>query len=822
MNNLLSGKHSIKPVPILYLDENRFIAHQVKLRLEWNGYHVETLDNEADFLYRLHHGTYQLLIIDCATPKAGAFAFLETLRNKNLHTPAILVCQQPDRDMISKSLHAGCVDLLLKELPADKFYAKLSLSIFLFLNRQNHKLQEKKVPHEPLPGAPDLTIATENPGYWEYLPVQNQVNWLSNNHTLIKTSSYSDFKEHIHPDDRAHVRTQNNICLFSQQPVEYTFRYLDSNDTDTSYHIKLKAETDKLGMVKRLSGTITKLPRQLQPDPTTQLKLSFLEQTTDAVMICDENNQIISLNPALANLTGYSEESLIKQQNSLITPPTGNFDFSAIDAFMADSFFWQGESHIHHKDGHTIPVWQSTSVLKNSNGHITQSISVFRDISQQQALIASITRQANYDHLTGLPNRILFMDRLDNAIKQTKRNKRLLAVMLLDLNKFKWINDTLGHHAGDQLLQETAFILEAIIRDSDTVARLGGDEFAIITPNLEKAADAEAIPRKIFQAFSQPVYIDQQEIYISASIGIAIYPDYSHDIESLLDHADKAMYMAKNSHGLNEYRFFTPSLQLETKHRQELIDNLRQALKNREFSLEYQPVLDINNNRVIFAEALLRWNHPKQGNISLDEFLPAAEDSGLIKEIGLWVIEQIACHFQRWTSHNIPAVQISMNQSVSQYHSPECHREWLEILSQNHIAPHRMIFEVTEALFLDSQENLSQPLKKLQQAGIQIALDKFGTGYASLTSLKKSPASIIKIDRSFIRNMVNDNTDAAMVETIILMADKLNINVIATGVENQQQFSMLRSKCRYAQGYFFSKPLAVNDFEQYVLKHNAA
>ncbi len=804
---------------ILYLDNNSFLVAQIKMRLEWKGYQVTTTNNEQEFIAKIHRQSYDLLIVDFLTPSPNAFALLERLKAQHAMSPTIIVSDKKNCRQITKAMHLGCIDYVVKKTLIQKYFDQLSLSIFqVFEKQQFQKIQLKK-PKNILHHSSNTSLSP-NTTHWEYLPSQNLVHWSPPQNPTKSTLSYDEFTAKIHLEDLARFKTQNNICLFSHEPVEYVFRYLSDNILVTTYRTRINADVDSNGVVKRLHGNLQVLSSQQLTDQNLHLKLSFLDNTADAVFITDAKKQIISVNDAFTAISGYTEQEILKQKSFILNTEKFNKDFfKQVAEQLKNKHFWQGEVLIRHRDGHYLPVWQSISILKDASGRISQSISVLRDISQQKAYEESIQFRANYDPLTQLPNRTLFLDRLTSAIKLTKRNNNKLALMLLDLDKFKWINDSLGHHAGDILLQETAKKLQTAVRNSDTVARLGGDEFSIIVPELDKATDAELIVSKIFDAFKQPIFIDQQEVFISGSIGITIFPDDGNDSDRLQKNADSAMYMAKNN-GRNSYYYYTPALQQEAKKRLKLINDMRSAMANREFSLHYQPIMDVVTQKVACAETLLRWNQPQSGYIPLNDFIPVAEDSGLIREIGNWVMEEVASNIQRWSTIGLPPLQVSLNQSVAQYNLSECHIKWLSILKNKHISPGCITFEVSEKIFIEEKYNYLNSIEKLKQEGIHISLDGFGTGYSSLSYLKKFPVDVIKIDRSYIHSMINDPTNAILVETIITLANKLGIKVIATGVEKQEQLALLNRQCRYAQGYYFSKPLPLNEFEEFIKIHN--
>lgn len=804
---------------ILYLEKNNFLGNQVKMRLEWKGYQIAAINNENAFLANVRGQSYDLLIIDFLTPISNVFSLLEHLKQQSISTPIIVVSDERDFNQVINVMHLGCKDYLVKSPLIQDYVDQISLSIFkTFEKLQNHKTFADENYNIPVHST---KIQPDNISNWEYCLSKELVHWHPPQKITKITLPYEEFTAKIHPEDLALVKTQNNICLFSQQPVEYSFRYLSDDIQETTFHCQIKAEVDSNGMVKRLYGQLQKSSSKQLTDQNLRLKLSFLDNTVDAIFITDAQKKIVSVNAAFTAITGYSDKEVIKKSTSIINTEqfnTGFFNKVAVE--LKNRSFWQGEVLVRHKNGHSVPVWQSSYILKDTADNMVQSITVLKDISQQKAYEESIKIQANYDHLTQLPNRTLFLDRLNNAIKRTSRNKSKLALMLLDLNKFKWINDNLGHHAGDILLQETAKILQKAVRSSDTVARLGGDEFSIILSELDKATDAELIVEQVFNAFKRAIYIDQQEVYISGSIGITIYPDDGEEIDTLQKNADSAMYMAKGK-GRNSSYYYTQALQQENEKRLKLIDDMRSAIVDQQFTLHYQPIIDIETQKVASAETLLRWNHPQEGNIPLNDFMSIAEESGLIRDIGNWAIEEVASNMQVWMTRGLPPLHISLNQSVAQYSLSECHVEWLDILKKKQISPQSITFEISEKVFFEEKNNYLNSIEKLKKEGIQISLDSFGTGYSSLSYLKKFPVDVIKIDRSYIHSMIDDPTNAILVETIVLLANKLGIKVIATGVENKEQLALLKQQCRYAQGYYFSKPLPLPEFEVFMEIQNS-
>jgi predicted signal transduction protein with EAL and GGDEF domain len=368
---------------------------------------------------------------------------------------------------------------------------------------------------------------------------------------------------------------------------------------------------------------------------------------------------------------------------------------------------------------------------------------------------------------------------------------------------------------GDLLLQETASRLEASMRDSDTVARLGGDEFTVILPRVENRADVEIIAEKIFESFRKPVNIEGNEVFIACSIGIAVFPDDGEDVDALQKNADSAMYSAKQE-GCNRFHHYTPQLQAETERRLKIITLLRSAIEKRELELYFQPIIDLETHEITSVEALLNWKQPELGLVGPAEFIPMAEETGLIKPIGNWVMTEVAITLRRWQRMGLKPIQIAVNKSVAEFSLGCCCEEWLDILEYYTVSPKYIIIEITESVLMSNAENSLSVIKKLRDNGMKISLDDFGTGYSSLSYLKKFPVDMLKIDRSFIKDIPSD---FILVETILALADKMGITAIAEGVETEAQLDFLTGQqCRYAQGYYFSKPLPLAELEQFRLQ----
>jgi len=433
-------------------------------------------------------------------------------------------------------------------------------------------------------------------------------------------------------------------------------------------------------------------------------------------------------------------------------------------------------------------------------------LTVIHDITRRKKNEAKIAFQTNYDVLTELPNRSLFADRLSQAISIARREQTMVALLCIDLDNFKVINDTRGHSAGDRLLQQVTRRLLSAVREEDTVARLGGDEFTIILPGIGKEAAASVGAETILSVISQPFMLDDHEIHITASIGITTFPGDGSDVEELLKNADVALYRAK-SQGRGAFQFYTPQIQAEVTERVELERGLRQALARDELVLYYQPLFDPARQRVIGAEALIRWNHPQHGLLAPDKFISIAEDSGLIVPIGEWVIEQAGAQLTTWEAHGFTGLRVAVNLSMRQLGDANLALCVERVVQTHSLDPGQLELEITESLFVDHSPKTMAVLQHLKSLGVTLAIDDFGTGYSSLSYLKRFPIDTLKIDQSFIRDVTNDTDSAAIVDAIVAMAHRLNLHVVGEGVETQEQLTFLNiAGCDIVQGYLLGRP----------------
>lgn len=547
-------------------------------------------------------------------------------------------------------------------------------------------------------------------------------------------------------------------------------------------------------------------------------------ETHEAIVITDAAANVIRVNQAFERITGYNSADIIGKKPNFLKPQHHNEMLYTQMWQQILSGYWHGELWDKHKSGRDCIKEATITAVKNTNGETTQYVCIFNDITQRKEAEKEIKYLAFFDQLTGLPNRRLLQDRLKQALAASHRNHRVGAVLFIDMDNFKSLNDTRGHDIGDLLLQQVAQRLESCMRKNDTAARLGGDEFVVLLEDLSKksleaATQTKLIGEKILTILNQPYQLATFEHRSTPSIGAVLFKGHEQTIEELLKRADIAMYQAKTS-GRNTLRFFDPQMQTNINNRVALETELRTALQEQQFLLHYQ--MQVNHQgHVIGAEALIRWQSPQRGMVSPLAFIPLAEETNLILPIGTWVLETACAQLKAW-KNNLYAqhLQLSVNVSAKQFYQSDFVTQVCEILSRNAIKPNKLKLEITESLLLDNLNDSIEKMNALQKIGVTFSIDDFGTGYSSLAYLTQLPLDQLKIDQSFVRNIGLKPSDAVIVQTIIGMANNLGIEVIAEGVETQEQRIFLeQQQCKLYQGYLFSKPAPLEAFENLLLRN---
>ena len=552
--------------------------------------------------------------------------------------------------------------------------------------------------------------------------------------------------------------------------------------------------------------------RHLMQEKLQQAATVF-ESTAEGVLITDTRQRITAVNRAFSEITGYSEIEALGNTPRLMA--SGQHDsafFVAMWHQLTAEGHWQGEIYNRRKNDELYPSWLTINAVRNSDGFITHFVAVFADISSLKHAQARLDYQAHHDPLTGLPNRTLFESRLHSALIDQQDSGSQGAVLFLDLDRFKHINDSLGHPVGDLLLKSIATRLKEQLRDIDTVARLGGDEFIILLPGLQQPSDADHIASKLLDCFSAAFQAGEHEFFISASIGSSFYPKDGCDVASLIKNADAAMYRSK-AKGRNRVERYTRDLTAQASERIALEQELRRAMERDELVLYYQPKISLGSLALVGAEALIRWHHPTFGDVPPERFIPLAEENGMILQLGDWVLEQACRQLHDWNLLYGDFGPLSVNLAGAQLRQPNLLARIEQLLRQHHLEPGCLQLEITENFIMSQTEEALSVLHQLKHLGVQLAIDDFGTGYSSLSYLKRLPLDILKIDQSFVRGLPNDPHDAAIVRAIIALGRSMQFTVIAEGVENSAQQAFLRAEgCEQIQGYIVSLPLPADEF----------
>jgi diguanylate cyclase (GGDEF)-like protein/PAS domain S-box-containing protein len=541
----------------------------------------------------------------------------------------------------------------------------------------------------------------------------------------------------------------------------------------------------------------------------SQLRLAarVIARSGEGIIIADADGRIIDVNSAFENITGYSrEESIGRNPNFLSSGRQDSAFYAKMWQALNGEGFWQGEIWNRRKNNEVFPEWLSLSAIRDDAGVVTNYVATFSDVTEARAREARIQHMAHHDFLTGLPNRFLLTDRFRQVAAAAERNNSRFAVLFIDLDRFKNVNDTLGHSVGDQLLRDVAARLGSMVRGTDTISRQGGDEFLVLLGEIDAPEAAAMVARKLMQVLSEPFVLDGHPVTMTPSIGIAISPEDGSDLDSLLKHADLAMYDAKQQ-GRNNYQFFRREMNARSLELLLMESDLRQALRKSEFELHYQPQISVKDGRPLGLEALLRWRHPERGLVSPADFIPMAEETGLILPIGQWVLNTACQQLAQWRANGWPDLCVAVNLSAAQFRQQDLLGQVKMALSAAHLPAEALELEVTESILMIDADGTAKMLHALNAMGVRLSIDDFGTGYSSLAYLKRFSVSTLKVDRSFVQGIGSDNEDAAICTAIIGLARSLRLSVVAEGVETQAQYDWLaKAGCHIIQGYFTGRP----------------
>lgn len=595
-----------------------------------------------------------------------------------------------------------------------------------------------------------------------------------------------------------------------------TLSFRDRSDTriDSTGDCQPLETTDGAAESQLIPSALPRITDEQDAVAKNRLYAAVIDSTCEGVMITDLSASIIAVNRAYTDITGYREDEVLGRNPRL--QQSGRHDrsfYQAMWSTLLETDHWQGEIWNRRKNGEIYPEWQTVSTVRDGAGRATHYVAVFTDISQRKESESRLARLAHYDPLTDLPNRLLVKSRLEHALERAARRSSLVAVLFIDLDQFKTINDSLGHPAGDALLADVAKRLAARLRKEDTLGRLGGDEFLVIVEDLAQTENATIVAQNLLHALDEPFVLpDGHEVYARASIGISVYPNDGTDSAELIRNADTAMYQVKDS-GRNAHGYYTPALTEAAAERLKLETRLRHALEREEFVLHYQPIVSVSDNRLIGAEALIRWHPAGEALVPPAFFIGLAEDTGLIVPLGEWILRQTCRQAKKWIDSGLSFGPMALNLSVRQFNQRNLHTIVANVLQETDLPADCLELEITERCLMKRVEQAESSLRAIKSLGVRLSIDDFGTGYSSLACLKTLPLDRLKIDCSFIRDIPGDGNEKAIASTVIAMAHHLGLRAIAEGVETPAQLEFLRQQgCDAYQGFLFSPPLPADAF----------
>jgi len=656
--------------------------------------------------------------------------------------------------------------------------------------------------HAILHALPDILFLLDEDGRYLEVMSGNEQQLFREKDQLIGRSLYDIFSQEqadfFHGILTEALKANRLVVVDYQMDVQSGARTFEGRAMPANYTVDGKRTVVFLA---------TDITESKQAEIRGRLIATVFENSREGMVILDPDLRVVSVNEAFCKIADLDINNAGGQKprfiDDLMSTSTGTEILYALNR----NAYWMGEIIGRKADGSTYPLWLTVNAVRDDSGALTNYVALLTDVSEIKRSQEELEYVATHDFLTNLPNRVLFHDRLQQAVARAIRTGTIGALFFLDLDRFKNVNDNLGHHVGDDLLKQVSTRLRKVCRATDTLARLGGDEFTLIAEGLNDTDGLAVIAEKLLQAFSDPFSLNDYKLEISVSIGISVFPKDSADVNELIKHADTAMYSAKES-GRNTYRYYTQELTTSAFEYFAMEIALQKALEREEFFLVYQPQYNIMSGQLIGVEALIRWRHPDMGILSPGVFIPVAEYSGKIEAIGDWVIREVCAQCNQWDAEGLPPFTVSLNLSRKQLVLPGLHRNVQHILEETGLAGDRLEFEITESAILDQKDVAYNNITELRDMGIKMAIDDFGTGYSSMVNLKQFPLSRLKIDRSFVRDVSRDPNDEAIIRATIALGKSFNLDIIAEGVEKEEQRDfLLREGCHQVQGYLYSEPV---------------
>ena len=804
---------------ILYIEDDIGLAELVRIKLKREGYSVAHAGNGAQGLMLLNERNFDAVLIDFYLPDMNGREVLNLIRSSNPKAICIMISGVDDMQLVVDAIKQGAEDFVLKDSEG-AYLELLPTTLGKVLLKQRLIAEKETAEREKNKSEAFYRSLIEHTHVvaWEYLPNAGQFSYVSpqaeklTGHSLEEWTSKGFWEANLHPEDYAKVIAFCSSKTHTQEEQGLEFRLLKKDGSEFWLRQLVSVVEVDSEHCYALRGFLIDITESKQAMEKQRLAELVFDTIHEGIMITDADNCIEIVNPAFTKITGYSFDEVRGKNPHMLSSGHQDADFQdTLWLSLNDQEYWEGELWNRHKDGAMYAQSISISKVHDEFGRIKQHIAIFSDVTEKKQAEQRIYYQANYDPLTDLPNRRLFQDRLHSAVVSAKRNNTQLALLFIDLDRFKEVNDSAGHAAGDRLLMQAAKRLNLCVRESDTLARFGGDEFIVILNNLSKGHDIENIARTMLELLEQPFYLGaSMDAAISASIGIALYPADGEDDTTLIRYADAAMYRVKET-GRNGFEFFTAEMNRDAGKRQQFKSAFKDNLEKGAFKVFFQPIWRLSDGRIMEVEALLRWQHPEWGMVMPDEFIPVAEESGFIHDLSLFVAKKAVKQIKARDEGGYK-ISVAINLSPTQFRQLD---DWLaqlhDILSGYDIAPHRIKLEITETALIGDTLKLMKTLSNAQASGIGISLDDFGTGFSSLSRISAMPLDVIKIDRCFV-SQIGQAGRCHVIEAIISLSHSMNCQVIAEGIETAEQLEFLkRLGCNLGQGFLCSRPVPAAD-----------
>jgi diguanylate cyclase (GGDEF)-like protein/PAS domain S-box-containing protein len=815
------------PTTILLVEDDVADARLIQEALTGAGgsrFHIERVAWLSEALERLSGQAFEVVLLDLTLPDGKGIEVFDRVLEAAPNALIMVLSAADDEAIANQAVQRGAHDYLVKN-HLDAHWLPRALRYLIERQATRDALRISEARFRAMSDASPLGIfVSDAQGGCVYTnAAYHKISGLDFEQALGTNWSMA-----IHPEDRERVLAEWRLAARGQAVFQTEFRFLQGDNSVVWARVNSAAMREgkaSFGLVqtvediseRKITESVLRAAEEALFEEKERAQVT-LNSIGDAVLTTDLAGNVRYLNLVAETMTGWSRESALGRPLAevfkIIDGKTHVLvENPALRAIKEDKIVGlAADCVLIHRDGFESAIEDSAAPIHNREGRVIGAVLVFHDVSESRAVALRMAHLAQHDFLTGLPNRVLLTERCSQAIGQANRHKRQVGLLFLDLDFFKRINDSLGHAIGDELLQSVADRMVAAVRATDTVCRQGGDEFVILLAEIEQPLDATYVAEKLLAAFALPHQIDGHELHVSLSIGISIYPDDGNNVDSVMQNADTAMFHAK-ANGRNKYQFFRADMNTSAVHRLAIENDLRRGLRQDEFLLHYQPQIDLAAGTMIGAEALIRWQDPQNGLVSPAQFMPIAEESGLIVPIGRWVLREACRQVQAWLDAGLAAVPVAVNISAIEFR----HKDFLAgvglILKDTGLSPQYLELELTESILMQDAEASEATLHALKTMGVRLAIDDFGTGYSSLSYLKRFPIDTLKIDQSFVRDIVTDPDDGSIVSAVISMGKNLNQHVIAEGVETPAQLEFLRARqCDEGQGFLFSRPLSAKDF----------